>query len=554
MKTDIEIAQANVMDPIERVARKAKIESDFLEFYGKYKAKINLAFQEKISGNHDGKLILVTAMTPTKAGEGKSTITVGLVDGLCALNKHAIGCMREPSLGPVFGLKGGATGGGNTQVVPMDEINLHFTGDMHAVSAANNLVSAVLDNHIWQGNELGIDPDQILWKRCLDMNDRALRNIEINRDDAKIKPRNEHFQLTVASEIMAILCLSKNLKDFHQRIDQTIVAFTFDNKPVTIQDLKCGGSVTVLMKDAIKPNLVQTLEKNPILIHGGPFANIAHGTNSIIATKMALKLADYVVTEAGFGSDLGAQKFMDLTSPAADMHPSCVVLVVTVRALKMHGGQAYEELRHENLDFLRTGFSNLAKHVEILRQYGVPLVIAVNRFNSDTTAELSLIRSWCLEQQVPFALNESWEQGSKGAISLALEVIALCEKENKYRSILSSNQTIQEKLEILNKRIYGGNKIVYSDLAMNQLARIKALGLDKLNICVAKTQSSISDDPKLLGCPQGFDMHVRELRISSGAGFIVVICGTILTMPGLPKVPAATGIDIDEHGRITGLF
>lgn len=554
MKTDIEIAQSNVMDPIDRIARKAKIDSDSLEYYGKFKAKINLSFQEKIASNHDGKLILVTAITPTKAGEGKSTTTVGLVDGLCALNKHAIGCMREPSLGPVFGLKGGATGGGNAQVVPMDEINLHFTGDMHAITAANNLVSAILDNHIWQGNELGIDPEQILWKRCLDMNDRALRNVEINLDDKKNPSRREHFQLTVASQMMAVLCLSKDLKDFRQRIENIIVAFTYDQKPITIHDLKCVGSLIVLMKDAIKPNLVQTLAKNPILIHGGPFANIAHGANSIIATKMALKLADYVVTEAGFGADLGAQKFMDITCPAAGISPSVVVLVATIRALKMHGGQAYDELKQENLENLRAGLPNLAKHVEIIRSYGVPLVVAVNKFSSDTAAEFAIVKSWCLEQKVPFALNESWEQGAQGAIALSQEVMMLCEKENRYRSILNANQTIQEKLDILNQKIYGGDHVVYSDLALTQLARIETLGFNKMNVCVAKTQSSLSDDPKLLGRPSGFDLHVRELQISSGAGFIVAICGTIMTMPGLPKIPAAVGIDIDEQGRITGLF
>lgn len=554
MKTDIEIAQANVMDPIERIARKAKIDSDALEYYGKYKAKINLSFQEKIVANHDGKLILVTAITPTKAGEGKSTITVGLVDGLWHLNRHAIGCMREPSLGPVFGLKGGATGGGNTQVVPMDEINLHFTGDMHAVTAANNLISAVLDNHIWQGNELGIDPQQILWKRCLDMNDRALRNIDINLDDKKISPRREHFQLTVASQIMAILCLSKDMKDFRQRIEQTIVAFTLDHQPITVNDLNCVGSVIVLMKDAIKPNLVQTLEKNPILIHGGPFANIAHGANSIIATKMALKLADYVVTEAGFGSDLGAQKFMDITCQTAGMQPSAVVLVATVRALKMHGGQAYDDLKQENTDALRAGLPNLAKHVENILGYGVPLVVAVNKFSSDTPAELSIVKAWCLEHKVPYALNESWEQGSQGAVALAQEVMVLCEKENRYHSILNQNQSLSEKLATLTTQIYGGDHVVYSELALRQLSQIEALGLDKLNVCVAKTQASLSDDPKLLGRPEGFDLHVRELLISSGAGFIVAVCGAIMTMPGLPKIPAAVEIDIDEHGRITGLF
>jgi formate--tetrahydrofolate ligase len=554
MKTDIEIAQSNVMEPIERIARKAKIDSSSLEYYGKYKAKINLTLQEKIASNHDGKLILVTAITPTKAGEGKSTTTVGLVDGLCALNRHAIGCMREPSLGPVFGLKGGATGGGYAQVVPMDEINLHFTGDMHAVTTANNLISAIIDNHIWHGNELGIDPNQILWKRCLDMNDRALRNVDINLDDKKMESRREHFQLTVASQLMAILCLSKDMKDFRQRIEQTIVAFTHDQQPVTMNDLKCVGSVLVLMKEAIKPNLVQTLDKNPIFIHGGPFANIAHGTNSIIATRMALKLADYVVTEAGFGSDLGAQKFMDITCPIAGMLPSAVVLVVTLRALKMHGGQAYEEINQVNTNALNSGLPNLAKHVEIIRSYGVPLVVAVNEFTSDTSAELDIVKSWCLEHQVPYTLNDCWKQGAKGAIAMAQEVIMLCDRESKYEPLLTSKQTIQEKIHILNQKVYGGGQVMYSELALSQLAQIKALGLDNLNVCVAKTQSSISDNPKILGRPEGLDLHVRELQISSGAGYIIAVCGTIITMPGLPKNPASDGIDIDDYGRIKGIF
>ncbi|TFG81212.1 MAG: formate--tetrahydrofolate ligase, partial [Erysipelotrichales bacterium] len=396
--------------------------------------------------------------------------------------------------------------------------------------------------------------EQILWKRCLDMNDRALRNVDINLDDKNATPRREHFQLTVASQIMAILCLSNDMRDFRQRIEQTIVAFTFDHRPITIKDLKCVGSILVLMKEAIKPNLVQTLEKNPIMIHGGPFANIAHGANSIIATKMALKLADYVITEAGFGSDLGAQKFMDITSPTAGIHPSAVVLVTTIRALKMHGGLAYDDLKEENLDALRAGLPNLAKHVENIRIYGVPLVVAVNKFLFDTPAELSIVKTWCLENQVPYALNESWEQGSQGAVALAKEVMLLCEKENKYHSIMKHDQTIQEKLDILNTNIYGGKKVVYSDLALTQLAQIETLGLNKLNVCVAKTQASLSDNPKLLGRPEGCDLHVRELQISSGAGFIVAVCGAIMTMPGLPKVPAAIGIDIDDHGRITGLF
>ncbi len=555
MKTDIEIAQANVMDPIEKIARKAKVDSDYLEFYGKYKAKVNLALQEKVASNHDGKLILVTAITPTKAGEGKSTTTVGLVDGLCALNKHAIGCMREPSLGPVFGIKGGATGGGNAQVVPMDEINLHFTGDMHAITTANNLVSAILDNHLWQGNELRIDPQQILWKRCLDMNDRALRNVEINTDDPKAPSRKEHFQITVASQMMAILCLSKDLKDFRTRIDRTIVAFTYEGKPITIADLKCGGSVTVLMKDAIKPNLVQTLEKNPVFIHGGPFANIAHGANSIIATKLALKLADYVVTEAGFGSDLGAQKFMDITCPAAEMHPSAVVLVATIRALKMHGGQAYEDLKQENVEALINGLPNLAKHVEIISEYGVPVVVALNKFSSDSAAEIAAVKAWCLDAKVNFAVNESWAEGSEGAKDLAHQIVSICEKEaGKYHTLVNSNQTILEKLKLITTKVYGGKEVLLGETALTQLSKIEELGLDRLNVCVAKTQSSITDDPKLLGRPSNFDLHVRELHISSGAGFIVAICGSMMTMPGLPIIPAANAIDIDDHGKIVGLF
>jgi len=554
MKTDIEIAQANLLEPIEKIARKAKIDSEYLENYGKYKAKINLSINDKLIGSKDGKLILVTAITPTKAGEGKSTTTVGLVDGLAAMNKMVIGTMREPSLGPVFGIKGGATGGGYAQVVPMEDINLHFTGDMHAITSANNLVSAMIDNHLYHGNELNIDSESILWKRCLDMNDRALRNVDISLDEKKSVPRREHFQITVASQMMAILCLSNDLEDFRAKIDRTIIAFTKDNKPVTIKELKCGGSVTLLMKDAIKPNLVQTLEKNPVIIHGGPFANIAHGANSIIATKMALKLADYVVTEAGFGSDLGAQKFMDITCPEAKMVPSAVVLVATIRALKMHGGCEYEALKEENLEALKNGLPNLAKHIDIIQQYQVPFVVAINKFSSDTQAELQFLVNWCREHNFPVALNESWEQGGAGAQELASVVLKLTEKESQYRPLVHAEDSIEEKILKITRQIYGGDRVEYTDAAINQLKQIQELGLDHLNVCIAKTQSSLSDDPKKLGRPVGFNLRVQSLQISSGAGFIVAICGNMMTMPGLPKVPAACSITIDEQGKISGLF
>jgi formate--tetrahydrofolate ligase len=554
MKTDIEIAQSIPMEPIEIIANKAKIDNKYLEFYGKYKAKVNLSINNQLESLSDGHLILVTAMTPTKAGEGKSTTTVGLVDGLSRLNKMTIGCMREPSLGPVFGVKGGATGGGMAQVVPMEDINLHFTGDLHAVTTANNLVSAIIDNVLYQGNELNLDPQRILWKRAMDMNDRALRSIHVSQNEAKAIERDDGFNITVASEIMAVLCLSKDLEDLKLRIGRIIVAFTKDGEPVTINQLRITGSVVALLKEAIKPNLVQTLEKNPMFVHGGPFANIAHGSNSIIATRMALKLADFVVTEAGFGSDLGAQKFMDITSINGQFKPSAVVLVATVRALKLHGNEVYENLKTENLEALRKGLPNLKKHTEILSTYGVPFVVALNRFSSDTKAEIEAVQHWCDEHKVPFALNESWEYGSAGAEALAHKVLDLMNQPNGYHSILNLKDPVSVKIETIAKTIYRAASVEYSDLALSQLLDIKRLNLEFLNVCIAKTQSSISDDPKRLGDPRGFTLKIREIRLSVGAGFAVAIAGPIMTMPGLSKDPAAYHIDVDKQGKISGLF
>ncbi len=554
MKTDIEIAQSTPMESIEVIASKAKIDSKYLEFYGKYKAKINLSINGQLESLPNGHLILVTAMTPTKAGEGKSTTTVGLVDGLSRLNKMTIGCMREPSLGPVFGVKGGATGGGMAQVVPMEDINLHFTGDLHAVTTANNLISAIIDNVLYQGNELNLDPERILWKRSMDMNDRALRSITVSQNEPKAIVRQDGFNITVASEIMAVLCLSKDLDDLKTRIGRILVAFTKDGKAISVNDLRITGSVVALLKEALKPNLVQTLEKNPMFVHGGPFANIAHGSNSIIATRLALKLADYVVTEAGFGSDLGAQKFMDITSPTGQFKPSAVVLVATVRALKLHGNELYENLKTENLEALHKGLPNLKRHTEILSTYGVPFVVALNRFSTDTKAEIDAVSKWCESNAIPFALNESWEYGSVGAETLAHKVLDLTKQANTYHSIVSDKDTIRTKIETIAKTIYGASDVEFSDLALSQLEDIRHLGLDYLNVCIAKTQSSLSDDPKRLCDPSGFVLKVREIRLSVGAGFAVAIAGTIMTMPGLSKDPAAYHIDVDKQGKITGLF
>jgi len=554
MKTDVEIAQSSQGLPIREVAQKIGISEDFLEFYGSDKAKLKSTISTQLTNRPSGNLILVTAMTPTKAGEGKSTTTVGLVDGLAALNQKVMGCLREPSLGPVFGVKGGATGGGYAQVIPMVDINLHFTGDMHAITAANNLVSAVIDNHLYQGNQLNINPNQILWRRCMDMNDRALRTVQVSLEGKKSIAREDHFNITVASPMMAMLCLSKDLQDFKQRVQKSIVAFTYNQKPITIQDLGCAGSVTVLMKDAIKPNLVQTLEGNPVLIHGGPFANIAHGSNSIIATRTALKLADYVVTEAGFGSDLGAQKFMDITCPAGDFKPNAVVLVVTIRALKMHGGMMYEDLKMENLEALQRGFSNLEQHLRILSNYQVPVIVALNRFTSDTQAEINAAQLYCRDNAVDFEINESWEKGSKGSIALAQSVVKACSKPSRAVRLFTGDEPIQTKILIIAQRIYGAQAVSYSELALSQLEQIHSLGLDQLNVCIAKTQSSLSDDPKWLGKPTGFTLKVSALHLSVGSDFVVVVAGDMMTMPGLSKDPAACHIDILEDGTVIGLF
>ena len=554
MKTDIEIAQSIQGLPIEEIARKIDIPSSALELYGKTKAKVNLSELGDYDQKPKGKLVLVTALTPTKAGEGKSTTTVGLVDGLATIGQKVMGCLREPSLGPVFGVKGGATGGGYAQVIPMEDINLHFTGDMHAITAANNLVSAIIDNHLYQGNALNINPERISWKRCMDMNDRALRNVDVAVDDKKATPRRDHFIITVASPMMAMLCLSKDIQDFKKRVDRTIVAYTYDDKPVTIKDLQVTGSVAVLMKDAIKPNLVQTLEGNPVFIHGGPFANIAHGSNSIIATRTALKLADIVVTEAGFGSDLGAQKFMDITSRAGDFNADAVVLVATIRALKMHGLVAYENLKEENVEAVRNGLANLGRHIEIIKQYNVPLVVALNRFTSDSEEEIGLVKKYCEDKGVAFEINESWAKGGQGAADLARSVVELINNKNDYHPLYSIDLTVQAKIEQIAKHIYRAKSVQYTEKALRQLKELEQLGLDRLNVCVAKTQASLSDDPKKLGAPEDFEITVRELNISSGADFVVVIAGSIMTMPGLSKDPAANHIDILENNEIIGLF
>ena len=554
MKTDIEIAQSVQGLAIEEIARKIDIPGTALELYGKTKAKINLSELGDFEQTPKGKLVLVTALTPTKAGEGKSTTTVGLVDGLASIGQKVMGCLREPSLGPVFGVKGGATGGGYAQVIPMEDINLHFTGDMHAITAANNLVSAIIDNHLYQGNALNINPERISWKRCMDMNDRALRNVDVALDDKKATPRRDHFIITVASPMMAMLCLSKDIQDFKKRVDRTIVAYTYDDKPVTIKDLQVTGSVAVLMKDAIKPNLVQTLEGNPVFIHGGPFANIAHGSNSIIATRTALKLADIVVTEAGFGSDLGAQKFMDITSRAGEFNADAVVLVATIRALKMHGLVAYENLKEENVEAVQNGLANLGRHIEIIKKYNVPLVVALNRFTSDSEEEIGCVKKYCEEKGVAFEINESWAKGGQGAANLAQAVVKLINNRNDYHPLYSIDLTIQAKIEQIAKHIYKAKGVQYTDKALSQLKELEQLGLDRLNVCIAKTQASLSDDPKKLGAPEDFEITVRELNVSSGADFVVVIAGSIMTMPGLSKDPAANHIDILENNEIIGLF
>ncbi|HIW17669.1 MAG TPA: formate--tetrahydrofolate ligase [Candidatus Faecalicoccus intestinipullorum] len=554
-KSDLEIAQECVLEPIEKVAAKIGIPADSLELYGKYKAKLSFDYIKELENRSMGKLVLVTAINPTKAGEGKSTTTVGLGDALNQIGKKTMMALREPSLGPVFGLKGGAAGGGYAQVVPMEDINLHFTGDMHAITTANNLVCAMIDNHIHQGNELNIDPEKITFKRCLDMNDRTLRDITIGQGSkANGVERKDGFNITVASEVMAALCLADDLMDLKRRFGEMLVAYTYNDEPVYIKDLKCEGAMAMVMKDAILPNIVQTLEHNPVLIHGGPFANIAHGCNSVIATKASLHLADYTVTEAGFGADLGAEKFLDIKCRLAHLHPNAVVIVATVRALKQHGGVAFEDLKEENVDALLKGCENLAKHIDTIQQFGLPYVIAINQFVSDTDREIEALENWCQEHGHPMSLSTVWANGGKGAIDLAEKVVALCEKENHYAPLYDVDKTIEEKIETIAKKVYGADGVQFTPEAKEQIEIFNKNGWDKLPICMAKTQMSLSDDGSIMGRPQGFTITVRELRPSLGAGFIVALTGKVLTMPGLPKHPSALDMDIDEDGKIKGLF
>ena len=558
MMTDIEIAQQCRMHPIADIAATAGIDESYLEQYGRYKAKVDPQLLKDRAGRPDGKLILVTAINPTPAGEGKTTTSVGLADGLRKIGKNAVAALREPSLGPVFGVKGGAAGGGYAQVVPMEDINLHFTGDFHAIGAANNLLAAMLDNHIQQGNALGIDVKQITWKRCVDMNDRQLRQI-VDGLGGRIQgvPREDGFDITVASEVMAVLCLASDITDLKARLGRMIVAYTFDGKPVTAHDLKAEGAMTALLKDALKPNLVQTLEGTPTLIHGGPFANIAHGCNSVTATRMALKLGDYVVTEAGFGADLGAEKFLDIKCRLAGLRPNAVVIVATVRALKSHGGVPKAELNTENLDALEKGLPNLLHHVNTIRStYHLPCVVAINAFPTDTEAELRLVEEKCRELGVRAVLSEVWAKGGEGGKALAEEVVRLCEQPSAEAFTFSypTDTTLVNKLNAIVQRVYGGAKAVLTPAAAKQAERLTELGFGDLPVCMAKTQYSLSDDPTLLGAPKDFAVTVRSLKVSAGAGFIVALTGEIMTMPGLPKVPAAEKIDVDENGRITGLF
>ena len=554
-KSDLEIAQECVLEPIEKVAAKIGIPADSLELYGKYKAKLSFDYIKELENRSMGKLVLVTAINPTKAGEGKSTTTVGLGDALNQIGKKTMMALREPSLGPVFGLKGGAAGGGYAQVVPMEDINLHFTGDMHAITTANNLVCAMIDNHIHQGNELNIDPEKITFKRCLDMNDRTLRDITIGQGSkANGVERKDGFNITVASEVMAALCLADDLMDLKRRFGEMLVAYTYNDEPVYIKDLKCEGAMAMVMKDAILPNIVQTLEHNPVLIHGGPFANIAHGCNSVIATKASLHLADYTVTEAGFGADLGAEKFLDIKCRLAHLHPNAVVIVATVRALKQHGGVAFEDLKEENVDALLKGCENLAKHIDTIQQFGLPYVIAINQFVSDTNREIEALENWCQGHGHPMSLSTVWANGGKGAIDLAEKVVALCEKENHYAPLYDVDKTIEEKIETIAKKVYGADGVQFTPEAKEQIEIFNKNGWGKLPICMAKTQMSLSDDGSIMGRPQGFTITVRELRPSLGAGFIVALTGKVLTMPGLPKHPSALDMDIDEDGKIKGLF
>ena len=556
MLNDIEIAQQAEMKNIKEVAAKLDIKEDDIEMYGKYKAKLSDELIASVQKNENGKLILVTAINPTPAGEGKTTTSVGLGQAFGLLNKKAVLALREPSLGPCFGIKGGAAGGGYSQVVPMEDLNLHFTGDFHAITSANNLLAAMLDNHIQQGNALGIDPRQIVWKRCVDMNDRVLRNIVVGlgrKTDGMV--REDHFVITVASEIMAILCLADDLADLKKRLGRIIVAYNFNGDPVTADDLQATGAMTALLKDAIKPNLIQTLEHTPALIHGGPFANIAHGCNSVRATKMALKLGDIAVTEAGFGADLGAEKFFDIKCRMAGLKPDAVVLVATVRALKYNGGVAKADLAEENLDALAKGIVNLEKHIENIQKYGVPVVVTLNSFVSDTDAENAFIEKFCHDHNCEFALSEVWEKGGEGGIALAEKVLETLEtKESRFHPLYSEELSLKDKIRTIAQEIYGARDVVYEPAASKQIAKIEEMGFSDFPVCMAKNQYSLSDDAKKLGRPENFDIHIREVYVSAGAGFVVALTGAVMTMPGLPKVPAANGIDVTDDGKITGLF
>lgn len=555
MKTDIEIAQGAILEPITEVAERCGIPEEELELYGKYKAKLSEDYIRSLQDKRDGKLILVTAINPTPAGEGKTTTTVGLGEAFGRLGKNAVIALREPSLGPCFGVKGGAAGGGMAQVVPMEDLNLHFTGDFHAITSANNLLAALLDNHIQQGNALRIDTRNIVWKRCLDMNDRVLRNVVVgmgSRADGFV--REDHFVITVASEIMAVLCLAEDMRDLKKRLGKIVVAYDMDGQPVTAEDLQAVGSMAALLKDAMKPNLIQTLEHTPALVHGGPFANIAHGCNSVRATRTALKMADYCITEAGFGADLGAEKFFDIKCRMSGLKPDGVVLVATVRALKYNGGVKKEDLGAENMEALKAGIFNLEKHIENLKKYGVPVVVTLNRFLTDTEAELSYVQDFCEERGCEFALSEVWEKGGAGGLVLAEKVLAALEKENSFHVLYENELSLREKIETVAKEIYGAAGVSYAAAAVKQITQLEKLGFGDLPVCMAKTQYSLSDDAALLGRPEGFTVTIREVYVSAGAGFVVVLTGAVMTMPGLPKAPAAYRIDVNEEGRITGLF
>lgn len=556
MKTDIQIAQEAVMEPITEVAARLGIDADDLELYGKYKAKISDSYLEKRKGDAEGKLILVTAINPTPAGEGKTTTSVGLGQALGKMGKRVVIALREPSLGPCFGLKGGAAGGGYAQAVPMEDLNLHFTGDFHAITSANNLLAAMLDNHIQQGNTLGIDTRQVVWKRCLDMNDRVLRNVVVglgSKMDGTV--REDHFVITVASEIMAVLCLAEDMEDMKQRLGRMVVAYNYEGKPVTAGDLQAVGAMAALLKDALKPNLIQTLEHTPVLVHGGPFANIAHGCNSVRATKAALKMADYVVTEAGFGADLGAEKFFDIKCRIGGLKADAAVLVATVRALKYNGGVAKQDLGKENREALEKGIANLEKHIENLQKYGVPVIVTLNSFLTDTEEEIGFVRNFCEKRGCEFAISQVWEKGGEGGIALAEKVLETLEKkESNFHVLYEDALSLQEKIETVAKEIYGAAGVSYGAAAKKQMKQLESLGFGNLPVCMAKTQYSLSDDPDLLGRPEGFTVNVREMYVSAGAGFVVVLTGAVMTMPGLPKEPAAVRIDVSEDGVITGLF